>query len=128
MKEYDRMPGRLRLVAGVATITLPNPKRAAEGEQSLASSFATIQRVWLKSDAKFLLSNDVADLYLVSEIMQIRMLGDEDRNGLIGMYEKVQEWIENVKNATNPHFDEVHQYLFDVNIYLKLLLPSGKRP
>ncbi|XP_074317466.1 glutathione S-transferase T1-like [Silene latifolia] len=95
----------------------PNPEGAAEGEQALASSFSTIETVWLKSDAKFLLGNDepsIADLSLVSEIMQLHMLGDEDRNRLIGPYKKVQEWIENVKNATNPHFDEVHQQLFEV--------------
>ncbi|KAK9698604.1 hypothetical protein RND81_08G116600 [Saponaria officinalis] len=94
----------------------PNPERAAESEQTLASSFSTIETVWLKDDAKFLLGNDkpsIADLALVSEIMQFHMLGDEEMNRLIGAYKKVKKWIENVKNATNPHFDQVHQHLFD---------------
>ncbi|KAK9698605.1 hypothetical protein RND81_08G116800 [Saponaria officinalis] len=94
----------------------PNPERAAESEQTLASSFSTIEMVWLKDDAKFLLGNDkpsIADLALVSEIMQLHMLGDEEMNRLIGAYKKVKKWIESVKNATNPHFDQVHQHLFD---------------
>lgn len=42
------------------------------------------------------------------------MLPDEERNRLIGPYKKVERWIENVKEATNPHFDQVHKYLFHV--------------
>ncbi|KAL9231032.1 hypothetical protein vseg_006303 [Gypsophila vaccaria] len=94
----------------------PDPGRAAESEQVLASSFSTIETVWLKDDAKFLLGNDepsIADLSLVSEIMELHMLGDEEMNRLTAPYKKLQQWIENVKSATNPHFDEVHQYLFD---------------
>jgi len=42
------------------------------------------------------------------------MLPEEERNRMIGPYKKVQKWMEDVKNATNPHFDEVHQHLFEV--------------
>ncbi|XP_021753854.1 glutathione S-transferase T1-like [Chenopodium quinoa] len=100
----------------------PNPGCAADCEKKLVDSFSTIEKVWLKDDAKFLLGNDqpsIADLSLASEIMQLHMLPDEERNRLIGPYKKVQQWVENVKEATNPHFDEVHKYLFDVIATLK---------
>ncbi|KMT12089.1 hypothetical protein BVRB_5g100440 isoform A [Beta vulgaris subsp. vulgaris] len=77
---------------------------------------STIETLWLKGDAKFLLGNDkpsVADLSLVCEIMQLHMISEEERNRILGPYKKVQQWIENVKVAMNPHFDEVHQHLLD---------------
>ncbi|XP_057251316.1 glutathione S-transferase T1-like [Beta vulgaris subsp. vulgaris] len=95
----------------------PNLEGAAECERKLVESFSTIEKVWLKGDAKFLLGNDkpsIADLSLVSEIMQLHMLSEEERCRMIGPYKKVQHWIANVKEETNPHFDEVHKYLFDV--------------
>ncbi|XP_057525446.1 glutathione S-transferase T1-like [Amaranthus tricolor] len=100
----------------------PNAELAADCEQKLVQSFETIENVWLKDDAKFLLGYDqpsIADLSLVSEIMQLHMLGDEERERMIGPYKKVQRWIADVKEATNPHFDEVHQCLFDVIASLK---------
>lgn len=41
------------------------------------------------------------------------MISEEERNRILGPYKKVQQWIENVKAAMNPHFDEVHQHLLD---------------
>uniref|UniRef100_A0A803LQK4 GST N-terminal domain-containing protein n=1 Tax=Chenopodium quinoa TaxID=63459 RepID=A0A803LQK4_CHEQI len=70
---------------------LPNHDCAADCEKKLVESFSTIET----------------------------MLPDEERNRLIGPYKKVQQWVEDVKEATNPHFDEVHKYLFDVIATLK---------
>jgi len=27
---------------------------------------------------------------------------------MIGPYKKIQKWVEDVKKATNPYFDEIH--------------------
>nr|WHS97058.1 glutathione S-transferase [Bougainvillea spectabilis] len=97
-----------------------SPKGVAEMEQKLSASFSTIDTFWLKGDddnVKFLLGTDqptIADLSLVCEIMALHMVPEEDYNRLISPYKKVVQWIENVKKATNPHFDEVHQHLFEV--------------
>ncbi|XP_021754085.1 glutathione S-transferase T1-like [Chenopodium quinoa] len=94
----------------------PSPQAAAEYEQTLVQSLSTIETLWLKGDSKFLLGNDqpsVADLALVCEIMQLHMIPDEERKRIIGPFKKVQQWIANIKEATNPHFDEIHQHLFD---------------
>ncbi|KAL2902483.1 Glutathione S-transferase T1 [Bienertia sinuspersici] len=94
----------------------PNLEAAAEYGQMLMKSFSTIESLWLQGDSKFLLGNDepsLADLALVCEIMQLQIIPKEERNKMIGPFKKVQQWVENVKEATNPHFDEVHQFLLD---------------
>lgn len=42
----------------------------------------------------------------------IQVLDEKDHNRILGPHQKVREWIENTKNATNPHFDEVHKVLY----------------
>ncbi|CAO2819899.1 unnamed protein product [Amaranthus hypochondriacus] len=102
--------------------TPPNAKAAAEYEPKLMKAFTTIENVWLKDGANFLLGNhqpSIADISIVSEIMQLYMLGEEERKRMMGPYKKVQQWIEDVKEVTNPHFDEVHQCLYDLIASLK---------
>ncbi|GAB4834397.1 Glutathione S-transferase theta-1 [Ancistrocladus abbreviatus] len=99
-----------------------NPQGAAEGEKILVSTFTKIESYWLPEDGKFLLGNDkpsIADVSLVSEIMQLEMFDEKDRSRILGPFKKVQQWVENVKNATNPHFDEVHAVLFDTVASMK---------
>ena len=38
-------------------------------------------------------------------------MDEKDRNRILGPYKKVQQWIENTRNATQPHFDEVHKII-----------------
>ncbi|KAE8662029.1 putative phospholipid hydroperoxide glutathione peroxidase [Hibiscus syriacus] len=38
---------------------------------------------------------------------------------LLGPHKKVQQWIENTRNATSPHFDEVHRVLVKVKEILQ---------
>ncbi|XP_057518837.1 glutathione S-transferase T1-like [Amaranthus tricolor] len=94
----------------------PNLEAAAEYELKLGEAFSTIETLWLKDDSKFLLGNvqpSVADLSLVCETMQLHMLPEEDTKRILGPHKKIQQWVENVREATNPHFDEVHKHLFD---------------
>ncbi|VVA30080.1 PREDICTED: glutathione [Prunus dulcis] len=92
-----------------------NPQAAAEAETLLSSSLSTIESIWLKGNGKFLLGGfrpSIADLSLVCEIMQLELLEEKDRSRILDPHTKVLQWIENTKNATRPHFYEVHDVLF----------------
>jgi len=110
----------------------PNPETAKEGEKLLLRSLRTIETVWLKGDAKFLNGNpqpSIADLSLVCEITQLEAVGDERRNRILEPHPKVRAWMENVKKATTPHFDEVHQLIYELKAQLSSaahLKPASK--
>ncbi|XP_043717299.1 glutathione S-transferase T1-like isoform X2 [Telopea speciosissima] len=92
-----------------------NPQAAAEAEKTLTSSLSKIESIWLKKNGKFLLGSSqpsIADLSLVCEIMQLEVLEEKDVNRLLGPHKKILQWIEDTRNATSPHFDEVHKILF----------------
>ncbi|THG23923.1 glutathione S-transferase T1-like [Camellia sinensis] len=100
----------------------PNPHVAAEAEKILSSSLEKIETFWLKENEQFLLGNtqpSMADLSLVCEIMQLEVLDEEDRNRILGPHKKVQQWIEDTKLATRPHFEEIHRLLFEVKANLQ---------
>ncbi|XP_062213877.1 glutathione S-transferase T1 [Phragmites australis] len=95
----------------------PSPEAAKQAEKLLMRSLRRIETVWLKGDAKFLLGcpqPSIADLSLVCEIMQLEILGDDIRDRFLGAHEKILIWIDNVKKATSPHFEEAHELLFQV--------------
>ncbi|XP_065858258.1 glutathione S-transferase T1-like [Euphorbia lathyris] len=92
-----------------------NLEAAAEGEKTLSASLSTLESFWLNDGGKFLVGQDkpsVADLSLVCELMQLEFLEEDVRKRILEPFKKVQQWIEDTKNATNPHFDEVHETLF----------------
>ncbi|KAK6783308.1 hypothetical protein RDI58_021105 [Solanum bulbocastanum] len=92
-----------------------NPKAAAKYEKVLLESLAKIESVWLQREGRFLLGSgqpSIADLSLVCEIMQLEILDEKDRERIIGPYKRVLKWIDDAKNAMEPHFQEVHVILF----------------
>ncbi|XAR55059.1 Glutathione transferase [Bertholletia excelsa] len=94
-----------------------NPQAAAEGEKILLPSLEKIESIWLKGNSKFLLGSSapsIADLSLVCELMQLEVLDEKDHDRILGPYKKVQQWIEDTKHATRPHFDEIHGVIFKV--------------
>lgn len=98
---------------GLAT----SPHVVKQAEKLLMQSLGRIESVWLKGDAKFLLGSpqpSIADLSLVCEIMQLEILGDDVRDRFMGAHEKIIIWMDNVKKATSPHFEEAHELLFQV--------------
>ncbi|KAK4260581.1 hypothetical protein QN277_003677 [Acacia crassicarpa] len=106
-----------------------NPKAAAEAEKILSRSLATLEKVWLNGNGPFLLGSfqpSIADLSLVCEIMQLELVDKKIKDRLLGPHKKVQRWIESTRNATNPHFDEVHSFLIEVKAKIGVLtaLPS----
>ncbi|KAL6638610.1 hypothetical protein ACP70R_023721 [Stipagrostis hirtigluma subsp. patula] len=95
----------------------PSPEAAKQAEKLLERSLRMIESVWLKGDTKFLLGSpqpSIADLSLVCEIMQLEILGDDVRDRFLGAHEKIRTWVDNVKKATSPHFEEAHELLFQV--------------
>ncbi|KAG6782771.1 glutathione S-transferase T1-like [Populus alba x Populus x berolinensis] len=100
-----------------------NPQAAAEAEKVLSSSLSKIEALWLKESGQFLLGSSqpsIADLCLVCEIMQLEFADETDRNRILGPHKKIQQWIEDTKSATKPHFDEVHQTLFAAKVKLQM--------
>ncbi|KAJ6962438.1 glutathione S-transferase T1-like [Populus alba x Populus x berolinensis] len=99
-----------------------DPQAAAEAEKVLFSSLSKIESVWLKGSGRFLLGGNqpsIADLSLVCELMQLEVLDEKDCSRILCPYKKVQQWMEDTKNATRPHFDEVHQILFKAKVKLQ---------
>ncbi|VFR01878.1 unnamed protein product [Cuscuta campestris] len=93
-----------------------NPQAAAEALKVLTASLDKIESFWLQPNGRFLLGStqpSIADLSLVCEIMQLEILG---KNGerILSPYKKIANWIDDTKEATAPHFHEVHSVLFKV--------------
>ncbi|WCJ26265.1 Glutathione S-transferase T1 [Euphorbia peplus] len=108
----------------------PNPQAAAEGEKTLLASLSTLESSWLADSGKFLAGQDkpsVADLSLVCELMQLEFLEEDDRKRILGPFKKVQQWIDDTKTATNPHFDEVHETLFQARAMMMKQLSTGEK-
>ncbi|KAI8569508.1 hypothetical protein RHMOL_Rhmol02G0284300 [Rhododendron molle] len=102
----------------------PNAQVAAEAEKLLCESLEKIETVWLKESGPFLLGNSepsIADLSLVSQIMQLEVLDEKDIDRILGSRKKIQQWVEDTKNATKPHFEEIHGLLFETKAELQKL-------
>ncbi|PNX86945.1 glutathione S-transferase t1-like protein [Trifolium pratense] len=100
-----------------------NKEAAAEAEKVLTSSLSTIENIWLKGDGQYLLGGfrpSIADLSLVCEIMQLQLLDEKEHDRILGPHKKVQTWIASTRNATKPHFDEVHNVLYKLKLRLSL--------
>jgi len=48
----------------------------------------------------------------------LQLLNGKDRDRILGPHKKVQQWIESTRNATRPHFDEVHKILYKLKTKL----------
>ncbi|KAK7399217.1 hypothetical protein VNO78_10396 [Psophocarpus tetragonolobus] len=104
-----------------------NQQAAAEAERILISSLSKIENIWLKGNGQFLLGGlrpSIADLSLVCETMQLELLDEKDRDRILGPHKKVQQWIESTRNATKPHFDEVHKVLYKLKKKLSEQQPN----
>ncbi|XP_061373767.1 glutathione S-transferase T2-like [Gastrolobium bilobum] len=106
-----------------------NRQAAVEAENILISSLSKIENIWLKGNGRYLLGGlqlSIVDLSLVCEIMQLelldkkdfwmQLLDKKDRDRILGPHKKVQQWIESTRNATRPHFDEVHNVLYKLKM------------
>ncbi|KAJ4785417.1 Glutathione S-transferase [Rhynchospora pubera] len=92
----------------------PNAEIAQKGKKILCSSLAKIENLWLKDGLKFLLGNSqpsIADLSLSCQVMQLQAVGEKEAERILEQHQKIRDWVENVKKATEPHFSEVHEVL-----------------
>ncbi|KAF5772395.1 putative glutathione transferase [Helianthus annuus] len=110
----------LRLGVIVNNVMLPlncipsNPKAAEEAEKTLEKALTVLETFWLK-DGPFLVGRSqpsIADLNLVSEVMELELLSEELHDRILSPYKKVLQWVEDTKSATAPHFEEIHGVLF----------------
>ncbi|THU66583.1 hypothetical protein C4D60_Mb05t15670 [Musa balbisiana] len=56
----------------------------------------------------------------------VQVVDEEDRDRVLGPHPKILQWIENVKSATSPHFEEVHAILHKVKARLHGRLANAK--
>ncbi|KAE8055317.1 hypothetical protein FH972_012164 [Carpinus fangiana] len=101
-----------------------DPQAAAKSEKLLSLSLSKIESIWLKGNGRFLLGGfqpSIADLSLVCEILQLELLDEKDHSRILGPHKKVQQWIEDTRNATRPHFDEAHDMLYKAKAKFQLL-------
>ncbi|KAI3792446.1 hypothetical protein L2E82_06326 [Cichorium intybus] len=91
------------------------PHIIVESEEILLRSLSKLENVWLK-DGRFLVGRflpSIADLSLACQVMQLKLLSVKDYHRIMSPYKKVKKWIDDVRSASAPHFDEVHEYLFE---------------
>ncbi|KAK4338410.1 hypothetical protein RND71_042897 [Anisodus tanguticus] len=116
-----------------------NTKAAARTEKNLIASLATIESVWLQKKGRFLLGNDqpsIADLSLACEIMTLEIVDEKDRERILGPFKRVLKWLDDTKNAMEPHFEEVHSTLSEIKEKLQKqrnaagskITQSGRKP
>ncbi|KAF5772401.1 putative glutathione transferase [Helianthus annuus] len=107
-----------------------NPKAAEEAETTLEKALTVLETFWLK-DGPFLAGRSqpsIADLNLVSEVMELELLSEELHDRILSPYKKVLQWVEDTKSATAPHFEEIHGVLFKTRKEFRELMAakSGK--
>ncbi|XP_039141239.1 glutathione S-transferase T1-like [Dioscorea cayenensis subsp. rotundata] len=100
-----------------------NLEAAKEAEKILDSSISKIEGIWLKGKLRSscweIFQPSIADPQpSLCEIMQLELLDKKDRERILNPHKKILQWIENVKVATNPHFEEVHAVLYKVRAKL----------
>lgn len=57
----------------------------------------------------------------------LQVVNEEDRQRILDPHLKILQSIENVKNYTSPHFEEVHEVLYKVKERLQRRLSSGAK-
>lgn len=56
---------------------------------------------------------------ILTAVYGLQILGDDIRDRFLGGHEKILIWIDNVKKATSPHFEEAHELLFEVKALMQ---------
>ncbi|KAJ0715151.1 putative glutathione transferase [Helianthus annuus] len=105
-----------------------NPQAAEEAVKTLEKALTILETFWLK-DGPFLVGRSqpsIADLNLVSEVMELELLSEELHDRILSPYKKVLQWVEDTKSATAPHFEEIHGVLFKTRKEFRMAAKSGK--
>ncbi|KAJ0818498.1 putative glutathione transferase [Helianthus annuus] len=105
-----------------------NPQAAEEAEKTIEKALTVLEIFWLKN-GPFLVGRSqpsIADLNLVSEVMELELLSEELHDRILSPYKKVLQWVEDTKSATAPHFEEIHGVLFKTRKEFRMAAKSGK--
>jgi glutathione S-transferase len=89
------------------------------GLPTLKEALRVLDSVWLgrNNNGKFLVGNEIstADILLACEVEQLCMLdgieGAPTMAKLLAPCNKVSIWLENVRSAGQPHYDDVHKMI-----------------
>ncbi|GAB2302258.1 Glutathione S-transferase theta-1 [Dionaea muscipula] len=58
----------------------------------------------------------------------MEMMDDDDYARIVSPFKKVHQWIENVKDATQPHFDDVFAVIFETIAHMKKARQASSAP
>jgi len=99
----------LKWVIPFFTGDLPEEKEVARYRKIYEQSLDTLENIWLESD-NFVTGNTVtyADILAACDVEQTRIIGYDATNNR----PKIQVWLKRVKEATNPYFDEGHEFIY----------------
>ncbi|XP_014262384.1 glutathione S-transferase theta-1-like [Cimex lectularius] len=99
---------RIMWLTPMATKVAPNSKLAEKHKELMVNTCNTVQDVWL-GDKKYICGDkiSIADLLAVSELEQPRLAGYDPREGR----PKLAEYMERVRQDTNPSYDVAHKVL-----------------
>lgn len=97
-------------VAPALTGNPVNFKKVEELRKNFVKMLSDFEMYFLK-DKKFITGDEIsiADLFAVCELTELLACHEH------GLYEKspvVKSWVERVRQATNPHFDDVHGMIY----------------
>lgn len=99
----------LKWVTPLMTGKDADPKRVAEAKRILEGALDLLETTWL-ADSKFV-SGDrptIADLFASSSIEQSKVAGFKPTEGR----KKVENWMQEVRKAANPIYDEAHKFAY----------------
>ncbi|EDW47133.1 glutathione S-transferase theta-1 isoform X2 [Drosophila sechellia] len=87
----------------------PKPEAVKKLIKDVESNLGLLERLWLEKD--FLVGDKltVADIFGASEINQMKLC---QYNVNEKQFPKVAKWMERVRDATNPYYDEAHSFVY----------------
>uniref|UniRef100_U5EXP6 glutathione transferase n=1 Tax=Corethrella appendiculata TaxID=1370023 RepID=U5EXP6_9DIPT len=87
-----------------------NPEKAEEMKDRMSDNIDLFQEIWLNSNNKFIAGNEisVADILAACELEQPKIAGYDPTIGR----PKLKEYMELVRQTTNPYYDEAHKILY----------------
>lgn len=88
------------------------PERVEEMKDRMIMALDTMEDVWLGEKNKFLTGDKItaADIWAACEIEQPKMAGYDPREGRPNL----TNWLNEVRKATNPVYDEAHKIVYKV--------------
>ena len=71
------------------------------------------------ADSLYLIRQLIYEIVCLTAINGLQILGDDIRDRFLGVHEMILIWIDNVKKATSPHFEEAHELVFEIKALMQ---------